>query len=449
MNKSVKLLLILVFCHLIVFNIFAQGIQYIDTTSPLHTNTVVTTNAQLTVFGQFTNLNYWAINTNYYTEGDTWSTSAGKINANFNYLTNTIALLQSSNRILASNVNLYIGTSNAILALNGFGTNTTLTNAISISTTNFYADIFNHGTNVYGGKVSRLGNSVVMGANITDGIGADAVEEGTANLASGYNSHAAGGNTVASSDNAFSVGAQTIASGVNSFSEGGNTLANGTYSHAGGVYSIAGSVATFAYGDSSEANGYAAVALGAYGKATNDYSFVWNDGTTYGSLTNNSYSIHAANGIRLDGGPVTVNGLPISVGNGAGSIYPMIYITNSYPFVGTNAYLTNLYGIYTNTGHLYYLNQNGAVLGLPGISFDPVTVLDNGYVLATNVSNLGEEGSTGAIALNATLLGNWYFQDTNFVTVVTYQTGGFGITTNILVGSQTWYITNGLIMRIQ
>lgn len=108
-----------------------------------------------------------------------------------------------------------------------------------------------------------------------------AVREGSrSNKASGVFSHAEGYNTEAS--------------GYASHAEGSGTKAQGYYSHAEGQASVAG--------------GHASHAAGAAAWATNDYAYVWSDGTVTGSTTSKQFTVHAANGIRLLGGPITGNG---------------------------------------------------------------------------------------------------------------------------------------------
>jgi len=77
---------------------------------------------------------------------------------------------------------------------------------------------------------------------------------------------------------------------------GGNCWATNDYSTVGG-------------GRGNNANGICAtVPGGRYGKADHDYTFVWADGTETYSSTNNEFTAHAANGFRLLGGDLTVDG---------------------------------------------------------------------------------------------------------------------------------------------
>jgi hypothetical protein len=60
------------------------------------------------------------------------------------------------------------------------------------------------------------------------------------------------------------------------------------------------------YGGTASGEGSWAMGYGA--KATNDNTFVWSDDTAIGSTTNKQFTVYAANGIRLLGGPITGNG---------------------------------------------------------------------------------------------------------------------------------------------
>jgi hypothetical protein len=67
----------------------------------------------------------------------------------------------------------------------------------------------------------------------------------------------------------------------------------------------------------STANGRGSWAMGYGANASNDFTFVWSDGTAVGSGGTATFTVHAANGIRLLGGPITGDGRLITNVNAA------------------------------------------------------------------------------------------------------------------------------------
>jgi hypothetical protein len=130
--------------------------------------------------------------------------------------------------------------------------------------------------------------------------------EGNGITASGWDSHAEGFSTTASGNHSHAEGYQTAARSTYSHAEGLNTIAYLT-SHAEGVNTYA-AATSHAEGSSSTASGAVSHAAGYNAFATNDYTWVWSDGTSFGSTTNNQFSVYATNGIRLLGGPIYGNG---------------------------------------------------------------------------------------------------------------------------------------------
>ena len=124
--------------------------------------------------------------------------------------------------------------------------------------------------------------------------------EGSGSMANGYASHAEGSAT-ASGDFSHAEGDSSVASGYAAHAEGYSTTASGLLSHAEGI--------------SSTASGAVSHAAGSQAYAAHDYTWVWsdgNDGNTFSSTTNNQFSVYAANGIRLLGGPIYGDGAGIT-----------------------------------------------------------------------------------------------------------------------------------------
>ena len=142
---------------------------------------------------------------------------------------------------------------------------------------------------------SAIGSSAsVRGENCTVS-GENAHAEGKDNVVSGENAHAEGGDNVASGAAAHAEGGYNIASGGASHASGWHTTASGNYSRSEVHYTTASGSHSHAGGENAE--------------AAHDSSYVWSDGTAYTSTVAQSYSVYAANGIRLQGGTTTVTAL--------------------------------------------------------------------------------------------------------------------------------------------
>jgi hypothetical protein len=126
--------------------------------------------------------------------------------------------------------------------------------------------------------------------------------EGVFATASGpFGSHAEGEGNIASAEASHAEGISSSASAPGSHAEGACAKAQGSYAHAEGYYCTA--------------SGAVSHAAGARATVLHDYTYAWSDGTTFSSTTSNQFSVCAANGIRLLGGPtVGVRGGDISMG---------------------------------------------------------------------------------------------------------------------------------------
>ena len=223
---------------------------------------------------------------------------------NLSGLSGTATNLSGNALVQSTNIAAY----QALLATNGLGsgafypvsssiTNTLTNNWISGP---LYLDVTNSFTNRYGGKLTILGTSVQEGAVGTS--------------ASGFASHA----------------------------EGGNSIASGNYSHA----------------------------AGANASATNNNTYVWSDGTYVGSTTNNQYSVYADNGIRLLGGAISGNGsglTNINATNNGLATTDYVYST-----------ITNFNYISNSQSSVYFgnqsLNYTGATLNVSSVGAPALSV---------------------------------------------------------------------------
>jgi len=147
---------------------------------------------------------------------------------------------------------------------------------------------------------------LVVGTGMATGL--NAVAQGHNTLAGGTFSHAQGYQTTASGAYSHAKGRFSTSSGTASHAEGFGTLASGAYSHAEGHGTTASGIDSHAEGWLTVASGYASHAAGFDAKATNDHTYVWSDGTEVGSTTTRQFTVHAQNGIRLLGGPISGDG---------------------------------------------------------------------------------------------------------------------------------------------
>jgi len=186
----------------------------------------------------------------------------------------------------------------------------------------------------------------------------------------------------ASGDFSSAQGYSTTASGVASHAEGGGAVASGAYSHAEGYSTTASGAYSHAEGYSTTASGTASHAAGLQANAAHDYTWVWsdgNDGNPFSSTANNQFSVYAANGIRLLGGPIYGNGVGLTniaatnltgLGTAAYSNstafrligntnFSGIYVTNS-AYIGASIYVTNSAYIGTTLRQGYSVTASGA-----------------------------------------------------------------------------------------
>ena len=137
-------------------------------------------------------------------------------------------------------------------------------------------------------------------------------EIGTVATASGLYSFASGEASVASGYASVGAGYSVTASGDESMAVGYGVSATAETAVALGDSSAATGIGSVAIGTGIVASAPIAFGLGYYAKATNDHTFVWSDdslGNTLGqgSSTNRTFTVRAANGIRLLGGPISGN----------------------------------------------------------------------------------------------------------------------------------------------
>jgi len=152
-----------------------------------------------------------------------------------------------------------------------------------------------------GGQVNVLTVFSSLAVGSATASGAQAVAQGGGSTASGFASHA--------------QGEASTASGYASHAEGTETTASGEYSHAEGILTTASGSASHAEGWRTTASGTASHAGGQFALATNDHTYVWHDGTWrpghsvwLSSTTTKQFTVHAAHGIRLLGGPISGDG---------------------------------------------------------------------------------------------------------------------------------------------
>ncbi len=134
--------------------------------------------------------------------------------------------------------------------------------------------------------------------------------EGFATRAYASGAHAEGIGTHAEGGASHAEGHDSDALGNFSHAEGEDTCASGEKSHSQGWWTLAAGEASFAAGYYSEANGNHSTAMGYEAFAQHDDTFVWasSGGTEQQrtSTTNDEFTVYAANGVRLLGGPTIV-----------------------------------------------------------------------------------------------------------------------------------------------
>ena len=163
------------------------------------------------------------------------------------------------------------------------------------------------------------GNTTTASGNYAHAEGASSTASGDYAHAEGSSqatinyAHAEGSATTASDDSTHSEGTGTTASYYAAHAEGEGTVASGEAAHAEGSGSTASGGYSHVEGDNSTASGTASHAAGSQANAAHDYTWVWSDSTgAFSSTTNNQFSVHAANGTRLLGGPIYGDGAGIT-----------------------------------------------------------------------------------------------------------------------------------------
>ncbi len=163
-------------------------------------------------------------------------------------------------------------------------------------------------------------NSVTIGAVGSTNVFLGSAAFGLEAVASGSCSQAHGYRVRASGNFSHAQGSYTTASGAGSHAQGFRTMATGSISHAQGSYTMASGYASHAQGLKTIASGEASHAAGAYAYAAHSNSYVWAGDASLSttnlasSTTNNQYTVQAANGTRLLGGDVEIEGDIINTG---------------------------------------------------------------------------------------------------------------------------------------
>jgi len=357
------------------------------------------------------------------------------------------AINASSNSVLATAQTRINTSSNSLAGLINAKANT---NSPIIWTPLFFgpfqADTNNEATNVFGGFLTILGLSVQEGVSTvasgdnshaegdsTTAFGGRSHAEGFATTAQGDESHVEGNGTTANGADSHAEGTGSSTSGIASaaHAEGNGTAANSIGAHSEGQNTVASGVAAHSEGDGTIASGNYSHAAGQNSKATNANSFVWADGTTTGSVTNKTFTVNAANGIRLSGGVITGNGAGLTnttaTNFGPAGLTLITNIAGSVAVATTG--LTNAIG--TNFPNGKILNQT---LFYP--TNDP-SIQSNWFQIAKADKTNGF--ATGLLSTNTALEGSVSFgrdgQATNILA-----------TTNVIkfIGAGTSLVTNGV-----
>ena len=325
----------------------------------------------------------------------------------------TSSLPALTNGFVTSSITNGLATTNYVnAATNGLVTSS-ITNGLA--TTNYVNTSIADKTNfpgIYVTNSAYIGTTFAQGNGVTaSGLYSSAF--GFLSLASGNYSHVEGSSTIASGTSSHAEGSLTVASAGLSHAEGSVTIASGYASHAEGDSSTASGQVAHAEGYNTTASGEASHAAGAGARATNDNTYVWSDNTAFGSTTTAQYSVYAANGIRLLGGPIFGNGVGltniastnlIGLGTAAYSNATAFYL-NSNPSNYVTASVTN--GLATTNYVLTQITSNG-IFGDVGLT--------NGSITASNLLVL--QANTNII----------YFQFTNA-----------GVNTSFIWGTNKYY----------
>jgi len=313
---------------------------------------------------------------------------------------------------------------------NGFAAQSDLnkkadTNAPTIWTPLFYgpieADTNNESTNMFGGAYTILGINVIEGNGQITGLAANAHVEGDNSVViNGTGGHAEGENT-------------TVTAGLGAHAEGDATTASFTGSHAEGFGTTSSNTGSHSEGITTVASGTASHAAGQNANATNNNSFVWSDSTTTGSVTNKTFTVFAANGIKLSGGLITGNGGAVS-NTTATNFGPagLVIITNIASAIGGA-------GISASTGtniSAYIVGvSNSPIVSSNSLLFVAKVDKTNGFATSLVSSNTALEANVAfGLAGQATNI----FASTNYLYFVG---AGSGIVTN---GAFIWDSTRNV-----
>lgn len=167
----------------------------------------------------------------------------------------------------------------------------------------------------FGSKTKATGNASLATGRETTASGLGSAAFGIKTVAWGTNSVAFGVQTKASKNNSAAFGRLTVAGGHNSVAFGDQSRAGGVNSAAFGFDTRAGGGASVAVGRQTIAGGARSFAGGQLARAQHANSFVWSDGTKETPYNDgdyivssrmNEFTVYASGGIRLLGGPVTI-----------------------------------------------------------------------------------------------------------------------------------------------
>jgi len=404
--------------------------------------------------------------------------------ATFNYVTNSI--------IITSNVLSSVGgtASNAISNFNGRGTNTVLTNAISIYVTNMtiIGGIGNDANPpstssraiVLGGSGNSIVNTplyvtLIGGLNNTVSGNYSAIIGGAANTANGLHGFIAGGN-----GNLSQGTDEAIVGGNNNWiSESGTSSGGASFIGAGFSNRITNSF----YGFSEGANNFItnasySVAMGNNSAISNGNSFVWCDGSVgaFGTLApfwttaTNQFLIHATGGFGLNtnnpagysmnvNGSINatnmyVNGVAVATTSSAGSVGGLTNITvatNGTVYtvsVPTQAFLTNgfttmVYSNPANIATVAYVNTVG--LGATNLAYLVGQSATNlSYLIGQAGTNLFNQSGVSLTNISSTISNNLL----NFVQITNGTAFYPTLKSNITLNYFPWLYTTTNVLGI-
>ena len=330
------------------------------------------------IYPQMTNDTVLLQDTNHVNTGESFPTAFGKINSNFQVVSNYMATNAPGTGANAANTNLSnisTAASNVIASIGGSqtpwvkdinGNSHALTNASYLDFQSGAGQVRIWGDQGGGVGVVYIGSDPIhsepYGETYTTVLGGDSNDIGS------YKAYS------------------TIVGGLE------NVIGYSTNGTPGNYSFIAGGVSNSIYADNS-------FLAGQRGTITNNGVFLWNDGATgaHSSQTNNQFSIWAANGLW-------VNGSPVNSGIGIAQMWG----------IGTNTFLTNCVGLYTtnfsadvaNAGTNIY-GGNLSILGHEVQSADSVasayltTAFGGGVASGSYASAFGQSTASGVYSFAA------------------------------------------------